>query len=151
MEKKKILPLISKEEFTAVLNFIKDMDNKFNTLADSMEKLAVGFYVDFYPNLSYNKQILDLLDILMKEPSHEHSLISYFIYDLGFGTSDHAKDAVVFLNNAKVFDLSSPELLYDALVEINFTHPDLYYNEIPKQKHKIDELFNFTSTKETDK
>ena len=135
------------------MNFIKEMDDKFSTLSHSMEVLSEGFYVDFFPNLAYNNKLIDLLDILMGEPNHDQSLISYFIYDLDYGTAEHAEEAIVFLSNNIVFDLTTPELLYDALVEINFIHPELYYNDTPKQKHKLDELLKAaeTSKKEADK
>lgn len=118
MENNNNVPLISKEEFVEQINFIKETNEKFERLCDLMEELSPGFRVDFLPNLSYSDKIIQLLNMLMHE-NPEDSLIEYFIYELGFGVAEFApKPEIQFLN--EIYDISTPEKLYDALVNINF-------------------------------
>ncbi len=130
-------PLITKEDFVKILNFIHDMSVKFINLTDCMEKLSEGFFVDFFPNLAYETKIVDLLNILVNEPYPKDSLIDYFLYELNFGSSENATQALSC--GGTTFDLSTPELLYDAIVEMYFDHPEKYQttNESnPKEGNK---------------
>ena len=111
-------PLITKEQFVKVMNFMKDREESFEQLSEAMENLADGFRVEFFPNYDYDAQIIFLLSLLLNEPT-EDSLIDYFIYELEWGKSNYASTAFTF--NDHQYDLSSIEKLYDALVDMNFT------------------------------
>ena len=110
-------PLISKKDFVKQLNYIKETRDKFDKLTEAMEDLAPGFRCDFLPNLDFETHIVEALNLLMHE-NNDDSLIDYFLYELNFGTEKHSKDAIKY--QGKTYDLSSPEKLYDALLEINF-------------------------------
>ena len=126
-------PLITKEQFVKVMNFMKDRDESFEQLSDAMENLAEGFHVDFFPNYDYNAQIVFLLSLLLNEPT-EDTLIDYFIYELEWGKSNHASTAFTFNNHQ--YDLSSIEKLYDALIDINFTRANETVHSNKQQKDK---------------
>jgi len=113
-------PLISKEEFVRLINLLIETRNQFNKLCETMEDLAPGFRVDFFPNCQYETEIIKLLSAELNETD---DTIEYFMYDLEAGKAKEAKEGLTVLN--KTYDLSTPELLYDALVELNF--PD--YNK----------------------
>ena len=122
------LPAISKEQFVEVIHFIKNMEKKFDDLHTAMENLSPGFYVDFYPHVQYVDQIINLLNIIFREPLPKDSLIDYFIFALNFGEDKYAKDG--FSCEGKIFDLSTPELLYDAMVEMYFTNREIYCKDL---------------------
>ena len=109
-------PTIKKQDFVDTLNFMKERDATFEKLIDQMEALTQGFYVDFLPNLSYNEQIIKLLNYLFKE-EEDNSLIEYFIYETEYGTN---ADASTIEIDEKKYDISTPEKLYDVLCELKF-------------------------------
>ena len=82
-----------------------------------MEKLSPGFACCFYPNLDFEAHNVRLLNILMGEDPDEFSLIDYFIYELDFGT----ELAALYWDQDDNRPLNSPEVLYDILVEQNFS------------------------------
>ncbi len=114
-------PLLSKEEFVELIRFIKETDEKFNNLIEAMEALSPGFFIDFFPQLSYVDRIIMLLNLIFHEPEPKDSLIEYFIYTLNCGKDKFAKEGITC--DGKTYDLSSPELLYDAMVELYFKNP----------------------------
>ena len=131
-------PLITKEEFVSVLNFMQSQDAKFDSLCETLEGLAPGFRVDFLPNLSYNEQIIKLLNILVCSPEQD-SLIDYFIYELDWGRYEKSNTALMF--RGEPIDLSTPEKLYDAIVKVYFL--DRYhYEEIMRLHDRFTDIFN---------
>ena len=139
MNQTKKQPLISKEEFVRVMNFMKDHDKLFDDMSKIAEKLSPGFYCDFLPNFSYNSEIIKLLNILIDEPCPEDSLIDYFICELNWGRTAMAKEVALYILDDETtiaFDLSSIEKLYDVIVEVYFTDRDKYYDIDPLHEHK---------------
>lgn len=125
-------PLISKKDFVKQLNYIKETRDKFDKLTEVMEDLAPGFRCDFLPNLDFETHIVEALNLLMHE-NNDDSLIDYFLYELNFGTENHSKNAIKYKD--KTYDLSSPEKLYDVLLEINFPEVASKSNK-PNKKNK---------------
>ena len=114
-------PLISKENFVLSIEFMESMNRKFDKLSEMMEDMSPGCYVNFWPHLAYNDQIMDLLSLLMKEPvgQFDANLIELFCYDWNYGSELPAKPVTV---NGTVFAPTTAAELYDALVAINFTN-----------------------------
>ena len=110
-------PLISKEKFVEIINFMRERDTSFDIIASAMEKVCPGFSVDFVPNLSYNGKIIDLLNTFFPD-EQEDSLIEYYVYETNYGT-EHGTEFIIV--DEKEYDITTPEQLYDALVDINFT------------------------------
>ena len=113
-------PLISKEKFVKIINFMREYDTSFDIIASAMGKVCPGFSVDFVPNLSYDGKIIDLLNTFFPE-EQEDSLIEYYIFETNYGT-EHGME-VIYVDD-KEYDITTPEQLYDALVDINFTRKE---------------------------
>lgn len=109
-------PLISKEKFVEIINFMRERDTSFDIIASAMEKVCPGFDVDFVPNLSYNGKIIDLLNTFFPD-EQEDSLIEYYVYEANYGTERGMEFIIV---DGKEYDITTPEQLYDALVDLNF-------------------------------
>ena len=110
-------PLISKEKFVEIINFMRERDTAFELIASAMEKVCPGFSVDFVPNLSYNGKITDILNLFFPD-EQEDSLIDYYVYEANYGTERGMEFIIV---DGKEYDITTPEQLYDALVDLNFT------------------------------
>ena len=86
-------PLISKEKFVEIINFMRERDTSFDIIASAMEKVCPGFSVDFVPNLSYNGKIIDLLNTFFPD-EQEDSLIEYYVYETNYGT-EHGTEFII--------------------------------------------------------
>ena len=137
MNNSNFFPAISKRDFAAHLNYLRTTRERFEKLCEAMEELSPGFRVDFFPNLGFETRMVDLLNMLMHEDP-EDSLIDYFLYELdfGFNSDDGTPGKIKLLTEEcedKTYDISTPEKLYDALVDINFTY---HISMQPKEKDK---------------
>ena len=119
-------PLISKELFCQILNELKESEKSFLNLKDAMEAVSPGFYVDFFPNYPFVDKIVHLLQILMHDDPidelgvHAHfSFIEYFVFDLSYGDPSTLDGNHVVIDG-KEYIPTTPEELYDILVELNF-------------------------------
>lgn len=110
-------PLISKEKFVEIINFMREYDAAFGAIVSAMEKVTPGFSVDFFPNLSYDDKIIDILNLFFPEEQKD-SLIKYYVYEANYGT-EHGME-VIYVND-KEYNITTPEQLYDALVDLSFT------------------------------
>lgn len=114
--------MISKEKFVEYINFIKSLDDKESKLQDGLQgcfgKENVGYVFVF--NEVVPKMIEMLCDLMETEYNRDPHIgddIQYFIYDLNFGESKSAAEAVIV--NGKTYDLSTAEKLYDFILETN--------------------------------
>lgn len=119
-------PLITKEDFCKIINELAESEKSFLALQDAMEKVSPGFYVDFFPHYPFVDKIVHLLQILMNDnPIDEYgvharfSFIEYYIFDMSFGEDLKRGEHPVTIDG-KDYSPTTPEELYDVLVELNF-------------------------------
>ena len=118
-------PLISKEKFVEIIKFMREYDAAFGAIVSAMEKVVPGFTVDFFPNISYDDKIIDILSLFFPEEQKEN-LINYYVYEANYGT-EHGMEVIYV--GLKEYDITTPEQLYDALVDISFTRKKEEYEE----------------------
>lgn len=114
--------MISKEKFVEYINFIKSLDDKESKLQDGLQscfgKENVGYVFVFNEVVPKMIEMLcDLMETKYNRDPHIGDDIQYFIYDLNFGESKSAAEAVIV--NEKTYDLSTAEKLYDFILETN--------------------------------
>lgn len=114
--------MISKEKFVEYINFIKSLDDKESKLQDGLQncfgKENVGYVFVFNEVVPKMIEMLcDLMETKYNRDPHIGDDIQYFIYDLNFGESKSAAEAVIV--NGKTYDLSTAEKLYDFILETN--------------------------------
>lgn len=112
--------MISKERFVEYINFIESLDDKEHKLQEGLENCFgrenVGYLYVFNEVVPKMIEMLcDLMEIEYNRDRHIGDDIQYFIYDLDFGKSKGAAEAVII--EGKTYDLSSAEKLYDYLLE----------------------------------
>lgn len=114
--------MISKEKFVEYINFIKSLDDKEIKLQDGLQACfgkenigCVFVFNEVVPKMI--EMLCDLMETKYNRDPHIGDDIQYFIYDLDFGKSKDAKEAVISDN--KVYDLSTAEKLYDFILESN--------------------------------
>ena len=114
--------MISKEKFVEYINFIKSLDDKESKLQDGLQacfgKENVGYVSVFNEVVPKMIEMLcDLMEIEYDRDPHIGDDIQYFIYDLNFGKSKDAVEAII--TDGKTYDLSTAEKLYDYILESN--------------------------------
>ena len=114
--------MISKEKFVEYINFIKSLDDKESKLQDGLQacfgKENVGCVFVFNEVVPKMIEMLcDLMEIEYNRDPHIGDDIQYFIYDLNFGESKGAAEAVIV--DGKTYDMSTAEKLYDFILESN--------------------------------
>lgn len=112
--------MISKEKFVKYINFIKELDDKEaklqSCLQDCFGKENVGSIFVFNEVVPKMIEMLcDLVEIEYNNDRHIGDEIQYFIYELDYGKNKDSDKAVEFDN--KTFDLSTPEKLYDYIID----------------------------------
>lgn len=114
--------MISKEKFVKYINFIKSLDDKESKLQDGLQacfgKENVGYvfvFNDVVPKMV--EMLCDLMEIEYNRDPHIGDDIQYFIYELNFGKSKDAVEAITV--DEKTYDLSTAEKLYDFILERN--------------------------------
>lgn len=112
--------MISKEKFVDYIKFIENLDDKEYKLQKGLEdcfgRENVGYLYVFNEVVPKMIEMLcDLMEIEYNRDPHIGDDIQYFIYDLDFGKSKGAAEAVII--EGKSYDLSSAEKLYDYLLE----------------------------------
>ena len=114
--------MISKEKFVEYINFIKSLDDKESKLQDGLQacfgKENVGYVSVFNEVVPKMIEMLcDLMEIEYDRDPHIGDDIQYFIYELNFGESKGAAEAVIV--DGKTYDMSTAEKLYDYILESN--------------------------------
>ena len=114
--------MISKEKFVEYINFIKSLDDKESKLQDGLQacfgKENVGYVSVFNEVVPKMIEMLcDLMEIEYNIDVHIGDDIQYFIYELNFGKSEDAVEAITV--DRKTYDLSTAEKLYDYILESN--------------------------------
>ena len=114
--------MISKEKFVEYINFIKSLDDKESKLQDGLQacfgKENVGCVFVFNEVVPKMIEMLcDLMNIEYNRDQHIGDYIQYFIYELDFGKSKDAVEAITV--DEKTYDLSTAEKLYDFILESN--------------------------------
>lgn len=114
--------MISKEKFVEYINFIKSLDDKESKLQDGLQacfgKENVGCIFVFNEVVPKMIEMLcDLMEVEYNRDPHIGDDIQYFIYDLNFGKSKDAVEAII--TDGKTYDLSTAEKLYDYILESN--------------------------------
>ena len=102
--------MITKEEFVKSLNKLKeqsDIDHQFNY---HMEQAFPGSYAPIYHNVLWELSV-HLLELSVKD---DEKYVSWWIFETDFGKRDIVNSLRV---NDKPVDVSTPEKLYDFLVE----------------------------------
>lgn len=102
--------MITKEEFVKSLNKLKeqsDIDHQFNY---HMEQAFPGSYAPIYHNVLWELSV-HLLELSVKD---DEKYVSWWIFETDFGKRDIVTSLRV---NDKPVDVSTPEKLYDFLVE----------------------------------
>lgn len=112
--------MISKEKFVKYINFIKELDDRESKLQDGLQacfgKENVGYVSVFNEVVPKMIEMLcDLVEIEYNKDRHIGDEIQYFIYELDYGKNKGSDKAVEFDN--KTFDLSTPEKLYDYILD----------------------------------
>lgn len=106
---------ISKQDFCEILKTLKEEDEKCDKLRNVMNDLygiPNGRYVDFYPTLKLQTEIIKLLSSLTKD---ESSWIEYFVYDCDYGENKKYANSVE-AEDRKI-PLNTFEDLYNLLQE----------------------------------
>ena len=114
--------MISKEKFVEYINFIKSLDDKESKLQDGLQacfgKENVGYVSVFNEVVPKMIEMLcDLMEVEYNRDPHIGDDIQYFIYDLNFGESKDAVEAITV--DEKTYDLSTAEKLYDFILDSN--------------------------------
>jgi len=102
--------MITKDEFVNSLNKLKeqsDIDHQFNY---HMEQAFPGSYAPIYHNVLWELSV-HLLELSVKD---DEKYVSWWIFETDFGKRDIVNSLRV---NDKPVDVSTPEKLYDFLVE----------------------------------
>lgn len=107
--------MISKKQFVKIINrlkdtddFVKETNNRARKLQDSIESAetnAMGLAI------SHESIVVELLEDMFNDSDY----ISWWLYDLEYGRD--YKDGCIQDADGKIIDLSTPEKLYDFLVE----------------------------------
>lgn len=111
------VPILSKEEFVSICNFMNDKDDKFRALVASACDLCPGFYVDFYPNCDYNELIIKLLNAIFGYDTSEHNGSSSAAYDTPINYYFYEARVLQSFSDDVPPEYSSPEALYDYLIK----------------------------------
>lgn len=106
---------LTKEQFVHYINFIKERKEKVDRIND----LFTEEFEDsvFYPHTRYETEMINLLQEVFEDSSND---IDYFIYELDFGESNVAGEAIEEVDGT-VVSLTSPEELYDYLIKEHFS------------------------------
>lgn len=108
--------MISKQSFVAILRAIREQEELDGKNGDLLTQLADPEFVE-HKTIFTTPLISKLLNILKDEFELEDDKyigndISYFIYDLQWGTNEMAKDCITRKDGSKV-SLQTLEELYD--------------------------------------
>lgn len=114
--------MINKEKFVEYINFIKSLDDKESKLQDGLQACFgkenveyVSVFNEVVPKMI--EMLCDLMEIEYDRDPHIGDDIQYFIYELNFGESKGAAEAVIV--DGKTYDMSTAEKLYDYILESN--------------------------------
>ncbi len=105
--------MISKEEFVETINFIIEKREQEKTFVRTLEKLSPGCYCDCYLYDEYEQKLIDTLEIMLNDYSHE---ISYYCYDCN-GLEKLDKKHCPKMHGKYLY--TSLETLYDYLIKEN--------------------------------
>ena len=109
--------MITKEQFVHYIDIIKTLMEKADMLNDALQNFDECSDFSGFSNFRAINALVELLeDIFHEDRSVEYPTnISYFIYDLEFG-SKWTEDSI-WDENENSIDISTPEKLYDYLIE----------------------------------
>lgn len=106
--------MISKQKFVETINILKEQteqDGKFGAFIDEMFETDCSRY----KNYKLIEATIDLLKEQLNDNS-DYSWIDYYCYEMDFGNNPSNLKAY-YKNDGPEIDLSSPEALYDFLIE----------------------------------
>ena len=107
---------ISKEEFVKIINRLKETDDtvrKINQLLrDTYESVHSDFSNGAAMSISFEDVVVSLLQNMFND---EGDWIGYWLYELDYGRE--YTDGCVREANGDSIDISTPEKLYDFLIE----------------------------------
>lgn len=106
-----IIPPLSKKDFVACINKIKDVDKKIEAISDVLRENCPE---SIYCPPSLYGQLIEVLKKIFREDGKEFSFIEYYIYDLKYGKEWH-EDSISI--DGKPIILKTPEDLYEALLD----------------------------------
>lgn len=109
--------MISKEKFVEIINRLKEVDDFVEETNDRARKLSDAVRSDFFNamslSISHEEIVLELLEDIFKLDKDD--TLSWWIYEEDYGRNFKMGDFTV---EGKEIDLSTPEKLYDYLVEV---------------------------------
>ena len=106
--------MITKEKFVKVIEHIKQHNELEGNLCSALEAMSPENYCCAFVYSKYETLAIDLLKEALGL-DEEIDWIEYFIYELEFGTKFQL--GCVVEADGKAVDLSTPEALYDYLME----------------------------------
>lgn len=105
--------MLKKDTFVYAINAIQEQRKKNEEFNDALDKICDG-----YPVFDVNNKYLEALLKIMKEEMHDDDdFIGWYLYE--------DVEKVVTVNDGittKSYELTSPELLYDFLVDMYKLH-----------------------------
>lgn len=105
-----IIPPLSKKDFVACINSMKDVDQRIDAISDVLRKNCEDSI--FFPP-SLKNQLIDVLKKIFREDGKEFSLIEYYIFELNYGKEWNVDSLLI---DGKSIPLKTPEDLYEALL-----------------------------------
>lgn len=109
--------MLTKEEFVNYMNTLKEVMDSSRTLSEALKNFDSCPDFGGFSNFRAEDLIVTLLEKLMddaKDDKYDISDISYFIYDLEWG-SKWTPDSITDMNGNSI-DISTVEKLYDYLM-----------------------------------
>lgn len=146
-----ITPIIGKQQFIDIIEFLHDNSIKFENFREAAEALCPGEYVNFIPESSYESVIIDLL-VKILEPNYDPnnsyyqpSTIEYWMYETNYGADFAVGNFIVtdpYTNTVDYqVDISTPAKLYDFLVSpINYNSELATFKEEEEEEEEEEEL-----------
>lgn len=109
--------IISKEAFCNIINKLiktNDFVNEVNTKARELDNaIESDFFNASSLSISFESDVVYLLGLMFNDYENDH-ILSWWLYEKDYG---RRKDIKIWNGESNEIDLSTPEKLYDYLVE----------------------------------
>ena len=109
------LRILSKKEFVQIINQLKEVNDFVEETNNKARKLNDAIISDFFNvgslSISHEMIVLHLLEKMF----NDSDIISYWLYELDYGKK--YKEGDITEKDGTIIDISTPEKLYDFLIE----------------------------------
>ena len=109
------LRILSKKEFVQIINQLKEVNDFVEETNNKARKLNDAIISDFFNvgslSISHEMIVLHLLEKMF----NDSDIISYWLYELDYGKK--YKEGDITEIDGTIIDISTPEKLYDFLIE----------------------------------